>query len=148
VDGRIVTEGPGVPKDGDIYALPYDGVRLDDALSSRGVLALGPAGGGRAAVTTVLELSQLALEGDAAARETWAAFGVRLAEALRPTLQAFKPEVLVLGGKISGSFALFAEAAQAGLRGLEPPPDLLPARDIGGAALRGAARVVFEREGV
>lgn len=143
--GRLLTGGPGVPESGYIYNLPYGSVRLDDVLSSRGIADLWRAQGGQE--EPVHEIAKLAYEGVARAKETFRSFGVHLANALAPTLHDFRPDALILGGKISKSFDLFAEAARQKLVVLEHPPKLLRAEHIDEAALLGAGQVEFSRTG-
>lgn len=152
VDGKLVTSGQGVPPDGYVYALPYAGGIVDDALSTRGLLAAyreaRRAANGRTDDATwpegAADVAAAARAGDAAARAAFETFGARLAEALGATFAAFRPDAIVLGGNISRSFDLFAGAARAGLARAGVEGSLVPAADIGGSALKGAASLLFE----
>lgn len=143
--GQLVTGGAGIPESGYIYNLPYGSERLDDVLSSRGVASLWRAQGGQE--EPVHEIAKLAREGDGRAQETFRSFGDHLANALAPTLHAFRPDALILGGKISKSFDLFADAARQKLVALSYPPELFSAEHIDEAALLGAGQVVFSKTG-
>jgi glucokinase len=109
VDGRIVTDGAGVPAEGYLYRVPWKGGVVEDFISSRGLqkkyLELG---GGNSDVREIaLHASQMA-----AAREVFTWFGRTLGEVLLPLVRAFQPEVIVVGGAISHSEALFLPGAR------------------------------------
>lgn len=93
-------------------------------------------------VESARDVGLRAAAGDPAALEAFARFGALLADALEPVFAAFRPEVVVLGGKVSESLRFFAAAArEAGA------PPLVPAAAPDAAALRGAAAHLLERTG-
>lgn len=146
VDDELVTSGPGVPRDGHVYHLPFEGATVDDALSSRGIAALWAGASALAQVDgapSAAELASRARGGDRAAILTYHRFGARLARALGPTINAFAPDVVVLGGNIARAFDLFCGPATAALDAEGIAARLTPATDIGGAALKGAASKVW-----
>ncbi|MGE5482457.1 MAG: ROK family protein [Bacteroidota bacterium] len=173
VGGRSVKEGDGIPADGYVYNLPFRGGIVDDWLSRRGILRLWqsmqpgaqPGHGQQRSDATadldVVDLARLAMDGDTAARQLFDAFGELIAGALAPTVAAFCPDCLVIGGQIARSFALFgprlkecllengfgtnetctkASATQAG--GMV----IVPAADIDAAAVKGAASYIWWKE--
>lgn len=109
VDGRIVTEGTGVPPGGEIWDLPYDGRILEDSVSTRAIKGSYERLSGQ--TREVAEIAKL-VSTDHAAAEAFAEFGRHLGRALRGALSAFAPQVIVLGGGISRSPQLFLPAAQ------------------------------------
>lgn len=127
VDGRVVTEGPGVPPGGDIWNLPYEGGIVEDSLSTRGIQANYHRRTG-----TLREVSEIAaratrdLDGthepaashDPEAVAVFRDFGRHLGLALRSLLFEFAPQGVVLGGAISRSAHLFVPTAQSYLEGL------------------------------
>ena len=115
VDGRIVTEGPGVPAGGELWDLPYEGGIIEDSVSTRGIR-----GGYKRRTGVAPEVAEIAAAAasDPAAAEAFAEFGRHLGTALRGALAVFAPEVIVLGGGISRSPHLFLPAAQRELDGL------------------------------
>jgi glucokinase len=115
VDGRVVTEGNGVPPGGEIWDLPYEGGIVEDAVSTRGIRASYERRTGHA--REVAELAK-AVTVDPAAAESFAEFGYHLGVALRGALAVFAPEVIVLGGGISRSPGLFLPTAQRELGAL------------------------------
>lgn len=149
VDGRLLDQGEGVPPHGYVYDLPYGDQTVDEVVSTRGLLSLwravDPAGGAEA--TSVRELAERARAGDPAAAEAFRGFGARMVEALAGPIEAFRPEAVVLGGRIALAFDLFAPAARQALPGLGHRPALLQAECIEGSALLGAATAVFEAVG-
>lgn len=119
VDGRLVTDGPGVPVGGEIWDLPYENGIVEDFLSSRAIVNGYQRRTGNA--STVAALAQIA-SSDAAAEEIFAEFGFHLGRVLRTRLQKFLPDVVVLGGGISRAARLFLPAAQRELNA--PTPQL------------------------
>lgn len=53
-------------------------------------------------------LAARAADGDPGARESFRAFGVHLGEAVKMILYTYDPEMIVLGGSVSGSYGLFS----------------------------------------
>lgn len=115
VDGRVVTEGPGVPPGGEIWNLPYEGGIIEDSVSSRAIRRNYERRTG--VPREVVELAAVAAH-DSAASEAFAVFGRHLGVALSKSLAAFAPNIVVLGGGISRSAHLFLPAAQSELEGL------------------------------
>jgi glucokinase len=133
VGGKLVTEGPGVPPNGEIWNLPYEGGILEDAISTRALQANYQRRTG-----ILSEVSQIAAAAhdNPAAEEVFAHFGQHLGRTLRQILTAFQPGVIVIGGGISRSAQLFLPAAQAELHDAKIP--LLISTLLENAALTGA----------
>lgn len=105
--GQAVKQGFGVPENGWIYSRPFKETIIDDYISVRGLRklsqkALGKSLDGRA-------LYDLCMAGDEGAKKVYEAFGNNLCEAIAHFIESFKPEALVLGGQISGSFEFFGQ---------------------------------------
>ena len=115
VDGRVVTEGPGVPPGGEMWNLSFKDGILEDYVSSRAIQNCYKCRTG--ATRRAAELAASVAD-DSAAREAFVEFGHHLGRALRCFLTAFAPDVVVLGGGISHSARLFVPAAESELRGL------------------------------
>lgn len=113
VDGRLVTEGPGVPPGGEVWDLPYEGGILEDSVSTRAIQGRYERLTGQK--REVAELAKL-VETDPSAAEAFHEFGRHLGLALNGAVAEFAPEVIVLGGGISRSPQLFLPAAQAELK--------------------------------
>ena len=116
VDGKVVTDGPGVPPGGEIWNFPVDGGIVEDLVSARRILADYGRPAGKS--TTVAEIAAAA-QNDAAAAQVFAEFGTHLGQAIRLTLAPFRPNVVVLGGNIARSAQLFLPSALRELEGLD-----------------------------
>jgi glucokinase len=116
VDGRVVTEGPGVPSGGEIWNLPFEGGIVEDLVSTRAIQ-----GNYLKRTGKLIEVADLAAAtpDDPAASETFTDFGRSLGAALRALLPVFAPDVVVLGGGISRSAPLFLPEALRSLEGLD-----------------------------
>lgn len=136
VNGAPVTTGTGVPPQGWLYPIPFQGRQADDIFSIRGLLArLQMAGITAANIKQVAEFARL---GDTTARQVFVNFGRDLGRFLLPFVQDFEADaVLVLGG-IGLAFDLFGPS----LSQLLPVP-ALPGRLGAEAALLGAAELFF-----
>ena len=106
--GRLLKQAPGVPPDGWIYPFPFRGLTIDDWISARGLERLAREAGFPPG-TSGKELSALAAWGDPRAAGVWRTFGLFIAEALQPFIDAFRPDRLVLGGQISKAERYFGK---------------------------------------
>lgn len=107
---RTVKTGNGVPENGWIYQIPFRESMLDDYLSVRGLERISIAVTGKA--WSGKELSDLAKSGNMEAKEVWKRFGADAAEGLLPVLEAYQPDLLLMGGQISKSFPWFGAQLQ------------------------------------
>lgn len=146
VDGDVVSEGPGIPPHGWLYSLPYKGSTLDDVLSRRGLLRLWASAQPASPDLDVADLAARASM-DPVAAEVFVRFGEIMADALAPIMLRFRPDAVVVGGRVAKSAHLFLPALRRGLaqRGLTMAA--LQAQDIDGAAVRGAAVAALPNAG-
>jgi glucokinase len=114
VDGVSVTEGIGVPPEGEIWNFPYRGVTVEDLISTRAIKAEFEARAGRS--LEVVEIAALA-PGDPDARAVFEQFGIRLGAVLRDVIAPFHPDIAVIGGGISRSAELFLPQAEQQIAG-------------------------------
>ncbi len=113
VDGRPVTRGPGVPPQGWLYPVPFQGEPADAVFSTRGLVArLETAGIASADLPTV---AAQARAGDPRLRRVFQGFGADLATFLAPFVAAFQAQAVLVMGGIARSFDLFGPALVAGL---------------------------------
>jgi len=140
VDGDLVTEGAGVPHDGEIWNLAFRDSTVEELVSSRAIRRYYEERTGK-----TREVAELAADAasDPAASEAFVVFGQRLGEALRQTIVGFSPEVVVLGGGISRSAHLFLPAAQQQLKDLKL--QLLVSKLLDQAPLVGAGVAWFRQ---
>ena len=115
VDGRIVTEGQGVPPGGEIWNVPYESGIVEDLFSSKAIRNSYEQLTGQQ--EEVAAIARYAAAADPAAAEVFAEFGRRLGRAMKSLFTTFAPDVVVLGGGISRSAALFLPFAQEQLEG-------------------------------
>lgn len=106
-DGRLVSRRCDVPENGWAFQVPYRSRIADDYISRRGLLELAAELGIERQGRDVRQLADAAFAGEAVARSLFDAFGVRMADVLRQTIETFEPDVVVLGGQISKSGELF-----------------------------------------
>ena len=112
VEGRLVTEGPGVPRGGEIWNLPYEGGIVEDFVSARAIVGNYERRTGMK--REVIDLAAAVCE-DPAAEQAFAEFGQHLGEVIRSLLAGFHADVIVLGGGISRSASLFLPTVRARL---------------------------------
>jgi len=110
VDGHLVTNGEGVPPGGEIWNFPYAGGIVEDLLSTHSLQKDYLSRTSKS--ISVLEIAQAA-DHDVDAAAVFETFGKNLGSAIRDTMAAFKPELVVLGGGISHSASLFLPIAQS-----------------------------------
>ena len=133
--GRIVSSGPGVPADGDLWNAPYlDGIAEDYACGA--AIRRSYARGGRPQLP-VEEIARRAEAGDQAALDAFGQLAGHLAGILAARVAQFQPDCLVVGGNIARSWPLFGPRLQADLAPLACRPSAL----FEDAALLGAAAI-------
>lgn len=116
IDGALIKEMMNIPRNGYIYNMPYKDGIADNYISRRGILKLAEEMGFDINTMDVKELSILAQNGDKNAIYVFERFGSMLGEVLLPHIEQFKPEVIILGGQISKSYALFIESMEKQLQ--------------------------------
>lgn len=105
-DGRTQTTGDDVPKDGELWHIPYQDGIADDYFSTRWLvkewkLATGEdVPGGK-------EVADAAEAGNPAALEIYRRYGANLAECVAPWLELFQTEAFVIGGNLAMGWDLF-----------------------------------------
>ncbi|MGA7244688.1 MAG: ROK family protein [Terracidiphilus sp.] len=115
VDGRVVTEGKGVPPCGEIWNMPYEGGIVEDQISTRALQHAYKERKGQE--REVASIAHYATGGEPVSIAVFAEFGKNLGVALKRLLADFAPDVVVLGGGISRSAHLFLPATKAELEG-------------------------------
>jgi len=100
-----VVSGNEVPAFGYVYHLPFENGNADDYFSTRGLLERFEKRTGQK-LSGVKELAVLS-EKNPIANELFTDFGYQLGVFLKPLLQNFGAEVLVIGGNVSNAFSLF-----------------------------------------
>ena len=116
VDGKVVTEGKGVPPGGEIWNVPYEGGIVEDKISTRALQSSYKERTGQE--REVASIAHYATGGEPASIAVFEGFGKTLGIALKRLLADFAPDVVVLGGGISRSAHLFLPAMKAQLEGV------------------------------
>lgn len=104
VDGVPQREGRGVPPDGWVYPLKYEGEMADELFSIRGLRRrleqVGFTG-------TIPEAAEAACQGNLDVMEVWMGFGLDLGRFSAPLARDFAADAILLVGGISGASDLF-----------------------------------------
>jgi glucokinase len=135
--GRIVSSVPRVPADGALYTLAFRGAPVEETISGRALLARYGADPDEG--TDVEQIAARGRAGERRARLVFRELGADLAEFLAPTLEAFGPTCLVIGGSIARAWELLEPSLEQRLAALRPVVVARAAR-IDDAPLLGAAR--------
>ena len=117
VDGKVVTEGKGVPPGGEIWNAPYEGGIAEDYISTRAIKKAYAERKGQE--REVASIAHYAIGGDPDAVAVFQGFGTTLGKLIKRLLSDFAPDVVVLGGGISRSAPLFMDAVKAELAGTQ-----------------------------
>lgn len=132
-DGETVVSGEEVPENGWLYPFKFNGVRSDDAFSTRGLLDRFHAAGVH--VTHIAAVD----ESDPQVQRVFSQYGSDMGQFLAPFAQAFRADCIIILGGISGAFALFSTELAAALAPVRAIKGQLEAR----AALLGAAHLFW-----
>jgi glucokinase len=107
MDGEVVLSGCGVPPEGEIWNLAYEGKTVEDFVSTVAIQQIFERlAGQKAEVREIAEATSRMPE----ARQTFDLFGSELGKILNLTCCAFAPERIVLGGGVSRAAAFFLPA--------------------------------------
>lgn len=160
--GQVVEDDAGVPPEGRVDLLEIDGRPLEESVSRRAILAryadltaADPTRAGRigadpayaertdadrigAGDVDVAVIAQRATEGEEVAHRVLHDAFHTLGLALRPWVESFAVDIVVIGGSVAGSWNLVSEPLRAALGG----PAVVPARLGDDAALVGAGTYV------
>ncbi|WP_192930701.1 ROK family protein [Deinococcus sp. AJ005] len=114
VDGHPGTAEEGVSSGGEVWQLPFRGGVAEDFTCAPALRRAYQALSGED--LDARQIAQLAETGDDRARQVYQDLGRDLAAALSPCVQAFRPDLIVLGGQVSRAWAHFEMPLRAGLR--------------------------------
>ena len=143
VNGRVVTEGKGVPPGGEIWNVPYEGGIVEDQISTRALQRSYKERKGQE--REVASIAHYATGGEPVSIAVFEEFGKNLGIALKKLLADFAPDVVVLGGGISRSAHLFLPAMKDELVGAKFEVRIAELGD--NAPLAGAGVAWFARAG-
>lgn len=146
VNDDMVDFGPGVPPLGWFGGLPHNDGIIDDYISKRAIISmyLNKKNDIKSSID-VKEIANRAKSGDESARSVFIQIGTLLGNLLRPVIQKFKPECIVIGGKISRSFELFLPAFIDNTSGFDYLKKISRAKNIQFNGILGAGKLLFKR---
>lgn len=140
-DGIPVIAGEGVPPGGCLWSLPFEAGIADDHVSVRWIL--DQARGRGLTVDGVAGLAALARQ-DPAAAAIFERYGENLGAIAGPWLASFGAAGVVLGGRITGAFDLFAPALRRALESAGAAVSIRTHPNTEDAAIVGAATTFDE----
>ncbi|TPG38206.1 ROK family protein [Flavobacterium pectinovorum] len=104
--GKSISTGNSVPKEGEIYDLPYKHGIAEDYVSARGLISSYFALSGKK-LNNGLEIFNLAKAGDEMAIKVFGKMGEDLAAIVLPWLENFSADSFIIGGKIANASEFF-----------------------------------------
>jgi glucokinase len=113
--GEPVHTGSAVPEAGEVHRLTIDGRSLEDTMSSPAIRRADHVRSG--CDRTVQEICEAARSGDRGAREVVGSALYALGGALRPWVERFGADRVVVGGSIARSWDVIEQPLHAGLSG-------------------------------
>ncbi|MCF0177342.1 MAG: ROK family protein, partial [Bacteroidales bacterium] len=137
VDSCLVEDGEGVPANGWVYCLPFEGGIVDDAFSTRWFQKQWLAMSGEKIAGAADIVARI--DTDPHAAEIFALYGQRLGEFLSEISADFHPDTIVLGGNIARSFSLFSSSMKDKMCSLGCIVDVTISQLWDNAAIIGAA---------
>lgn len=141
INGQIVLRGEGIPTNGEIWCLPYNGGTVEDKLSRHGIIKRYKQLGGRSyRDLDVDKLYFLASKGDKISLRVFEELGYTLGEILRPIALEFRADCIIFGGGISKSFSLFVRTLKEKLKFIPGLRKIVPASLGDLSALYGVAK--------
>jgi len=142
VNDRIVTEGSGVPPEGWLWNLPYEGGILEDRVSRRGIIKRYKELTGEE--LDVKEIAFRGFRGDRNSLKVFEEVGLILGRCLKPIAMEFKPDCIVFGGQISKAFDLFKDPLIRELREVRNLKKIAPSLQIDLSPLYGITKMALE----
>ncbi|MFH6934792.1 ROK family protein [Flavobacterium sp. FlaQc-30] len=141
--GESISTGNLVPKDGEIYDLPYKEGIAEDYVSVRGLLAGYFALSGKK-VNNGLELFNLAENGDKMAVKVFEQMGQDLAAIVLPWLEKFGADSFIIGGKIANASEFFLPIFNQKIKEAGSEIEVSISTDNEIAALLGATSMLYK----
>lgn len=141
--GESISTGDLVPKDGEIYDLPYKEGIAEDYVSARGLITGYFALSGKK-INNGLELFNLAKSGDKLAIEVFEKMGEDLAVIILPWLENFSVDSFIIGGKIANASEFFLPVFNKKIKEAGSTITVSISTDNEKAALLGATSLLYK----
>jgi glucokinase len=146
VNDEMVDSGPGVPPIGWFGGLSYKDGIIDDYISKRAIISMYLNQNNKIKnKIDVKEIANRAKNGEDFAISVFNKIGFLMGSLLVPVLQEFKPECLIIGGKISRSFDLFSHSFIENLSDIDFLKKISRAQNIQLSGILGAGKLLFKR---
>jgi len=147
VDDDMVDSGTGVPPTGWFSGLQYKDGIIDDFISKRAIKAnYRKLKNDTYENIGVKEIAERAKKGEKVAQKTFQDIGALLGKLLRFTVLEFKPECIVIGGKMALSYDLFTPNLMKELQGIDFLKKITKAQHIEIGGILGAGRLLFKKK--
>ncbi|RPE12526.1 ROK family protein [Chitinophaga lutea] len=134
-DGRVLMQHPDIPASGALYDQDYGEGKADDYFSTRWIVNAYAQKTG-SDITCVKKIVE---SGEPAAAEVMQQFGAGLGQFLRPWLQQFGCDELVIGGNIARAFALFGPSFKKEIGDLADTINIVLSENTEDCIISGAA---------
>ena len=144
-NGEILRDDKRIPPGGYIYNVKHGERTIEDKFSARGILRLAQEIG-LTDFESVKDLAQAARMGDLRASQLFSKYGELLGLALKPFLERFKADALVIGGQISKSSDLFLDKLKLSLENL--PVNVMVTNESYIATFLGAYTYFMKKKGL
>jgi glucokinase len=142
-NGLPVVEGQDVPKQGCLWHIPFEDGIADDYFSTRGLISRFEKETGKK-TDGVKELALLA-KNDHAARNLFVDFGTKMGAFVKPWIEKFGIEALVMGGNISRAYHLYGSHLEQFLADSNQPVKVAVSELKENASFIGSATLVNDR---
>jgi len=129
VAGKIIRDAADVPPDGELGCLPYREGIIEEKVSINGILKIYRKITGNEE-KDVKNIAEKANKGEANAIRTFEEFGGRMGQIIRPYVESFKTECLIIGGQIAKSYNFFEESLRLKLIDIPSLKEIRPAESI------------------
>lgn len=127
-DGKLCTDENGGPCEKP-YNTPYRDMIAEDFISGRGITKRYELMSGEC--IDAKEIAKRACQGEKEAILVYKEMGVAIGEVLKPYIEKYTPDTLIIGGQVAKDFELFSGSINAEIK-------IVAAENIEGAALIGA----------
>lgn len=142
-DHRVLTEGPGVPENGYVYNLPFEGGMVNDEFSTNWIVRKYEEMTG-VKVSGALDVASN-YDHDLAARQIFDEYGKRLAKFIVSLTSEFKADAVLLGGNIAKNHVYFGKALDNSLSKNNSNAKILISKLYDKAAILGAASIFIQK---
>lgn len=143
IDGVTTRRGKGIPFKGELWNKKFRGSMAEEWVGRRWIISRYEELKARHELDGA-EIAERALRGEPEAQQVFHELGENLGEILLPTIDSFRPEVIVFGGQISRSYELFKQSLEKTVRRARAKPRLARSRLLERAPLYGVSYLLWK----